>query len=206
MMKYFTRLPFLILMFVVLTSPLHASSDPLEKVGRDLGKSLRHLNKPRVCLLAFANPDGRISVGSKVVCERLTTYMSTMKHFQIIERLLMEKLLEEQHIENTGIIDPNTVKKIGKVLGVDVIITGTLIELENNKIEINARALTSDTGAVLSASRAVINKEWKETARKSTGAATSAPEPEAEEDSRFKEKPIEIGYPAPHPVPPRWRR
>lgn len=56
------------------------------------------------------------------------TYITDVKTnlFQIVERTQLEKILNEQKLSNSGLIDDNQIAQIGKVLGIDVMITGKI--------------------------------------------------------------------------------
>ncbi len=175
-----------------------AAGDPLKKMAKELGKSLVQIKGVRVGILAFPHHDGKVSSGSTIVSERLTTYLATTKGIYVVERGLIQKLLEEQHLMDVGVLDSKTAKKLGHVLGVDVIVSGTLIDMGDNKIEVNARGIRSDSGAVVAASQAVIERTWKDRAHKpgdeSREMRIEQPEPVKEKPN--EEEAIEIGYPA----------
>jgi hypothetical protein len=160
------------------------------------------MDKVRVGLLAFPYHDGRISSGSSIVCERLTTHLVSAKKLRVVERRLVQKLLEEQKLNETGVIDQATAKEMGRVLGVDILITGTLIDLAGDRTEVNARALKSDTGEVIAASNAVIERIWTDTPRRPERVFNRAPEPDKEDHSEKKsdEEPMRVGYPAARPM------
>ena len=63
------------------------------------------MKKPTVGILTFPYHDGKISSGSTILSERLTTYMADVKTVRVIERSLLKKVLEEQHLAETGAID-----------------------------------------------------------------------------------------------------
>jgi len=44
----------------------------------------------------------------------------------VVERRQLDSVLHEQHLAAEGLLDPLTVKKIGKILGVDAIFVGTV--------------------------------------------------------------------------------
>ncbi|MCB4756493.1 MAG: CsgG/HfaB family protein [Elusimicrobia bacterium] len=199
---------FLILQIVLLFQvKSEAALDPLKKMAKELSGPIRKLEKPRVGLLAFPHHDNRTSSGSTIVCERLTTYLATIPGVHVVERRLIVKLLEEQRMQEMGVIEPRTAKKLGQILGVDVIVTGTLIELNDNKVEVNARAIMSETGAIISARRTVITKTWMDRPRLSEPPKAAEPMPEETELRQKENEPIEIGYPAPSgPRGVPWRR
>jgi curli biogenesis system outer membrane secretion channel CsgG len=51
--------------------------------------------------------------------------------YSVIERAVMDKILAEQNFSNSNRADPNSAAKIGKLLGVDAIIVGTITEFGN---------------------------------------------------------------------------
>lgn len=55
---------------------------------------------------------------------------------QIIDRTQTQKLLEEQSIGLTGNLDPNTVSEVGKLLGVQAFLTGSINQWSSSKVNI----------------------------------------------------------------------
>lgn len=49
-------------------------------------------------------------------------------NYSVIERTMMDKILAEQNFSNSDRADSNTAAKIGRILGVDAIITGTITQ------------------------------------------------------------------------------
>lgn len=173
----------------------YAGGDPLRKASKELAKEIRPLKNPRVALLSFPYHNGKISSGSSILSERLTTYMAEAKGLRVVERNLLRKLLEEQHLSETGIVDASAAQKIGKVVGVDVIITGTLNDMEGNRTELNARVIKADTGEVLAARHVVVTRSWSDAPRFTNRVTVDAVVEEPEEKPVPNEA-IEIGVPA----------
>jgi len=48
-----------------------------------------------------------------------------------------------------GVVSAETAKQIGKVLGVDAVISGTLLDIQDGLVEINARLIKTETAEVL---------------------------------------------------------
>lgn len=49
--------------------------------------------------------------------------------FQVIERVALEKVISEQKLQMSGLIDPSTAAKIGKLVGVDAVVLGSMTTL-----------------------------------------------------------------------------
>jgi len=85
-----------------------------------------------------------------IVAEWFITALVKAGRFDVIERGLIQKLLEEQKLSMSGIVDENTATKIGKFLGVKTIISGSVMKLQN-VIEINARIIDVETASIIAA-------------------------------------------------------
>lgn len=141
-------------------SGVYASS--LKSVAKDLAKGMSSFKSKRIAVLPFPYHDGGISSGSSIVSERLTTLLVGRKGISVVERALLDKMLSEMKLENTGVTDAASTQKIGSVLGVDAIVTGTLIDLENGETEVNARLIRTETGEILAAATTRVDRTWKD--------------------------------------------
>lgn len=157
-MKYLLKTAVLLLVVSILAAP--AGAAPLKKLAKKLQKGVKDHPQIKVAVLDFAYHDGARSSGSSIVQERLTTYLAQSKKIEVIERKLLKKILEEMKLESTGIIDPDTTRKLGKLLGVGALVTGTLNDLSDKKTEVNARIIQTETGKILAAGRTVVKRTW----------------------------------------------
>lgn len=85
-----------------------------------------------------------------IVAEWFITALVKAGRFEVIERGLIQKLLEEQKLSMSGIVDETTATKIGKFLGVKTIISGSVMKLQD-VIEINARIIDVETASIIAA-------------------------------------------------------
>ncbi len=116
----------------------------------------------KLAVLAFGYTSEKASEGPVVVQERLTTLLAQNKKITLIERGLMKKVMEELKLQATGAMDEETVKKLGKLLGADAVVTGTLNDLKDERTEVNARIVQAETGKIICAASSIIDKTWKD--------------------------------------------
>ncbi len=64
-----------------------------------------------------------------IAADMLTTALFKTNHFIVVERDLLEKVMREQGLSAAGALDPNTAVKIGKLLGVQALIAGSVTQL-----------------------------------------------------------------------------
>src|SRR5438105_15581401 len=73
----------------------------------------------RVAVATFGGPSG------DVAADLLT--QDLLRHgADVVERQRLEMLLKEQNLAAQNILEPDTVKKVGRILGVDAIFVGTV--------------------------------------------------------------------------------
>ncbi len=84
----------------------------------------------------------------RIVAEWVVTELKQLDRFQIAERLLMQQVLEEQELMLSGVIDDEQVVEIGKLYGVDAIVTGSVMKV-GDSINITARIVNVGTAEVL---------------------------------------------------------
>jgi TolB-like protein len=110
--------------------------------------------KTKIAVLDFQMQGEQTSAKDmgKIVAEWLITGLVETGRFDVIERRLLEKLLEEQKLGVTGAIDPNSAAQLGKILGVKIIVSGTVTSLEGYT-EINARLINVDSASIIAAEK-----------------------------------------------------
>jgi curli biogenesis system outer membrane secretion channel CsgG len=85
--------------------------------------------KPRVAVMDFDNKSQhggwRLGHGASDI---LTTEMVKTGKFKMMERENLRTIIKEQNLGSAGRIDPATAAKIGKIIGVEYIITGAVTE------------------------------------------------------------------------------
>jgi curli biogenesis system outer membrane secretion channel CsgG len=72
-----------------------------------------------------------VDVG-KGITDLLVTYLVKDGSYSVIERKALDKILAEQNFSNSDRADANSAAKIGKMLGVDAIIVGSITQFGND--------------------------------------------------------------------------
>jgi len=137
----------------------------------------------RVAVVPFTAPRGAASFSGAIVSERLVIQILARGELDLVERRFLDKILEEQRLGVFGIMDQDTVKNLGKVLGVDAILTGTIVELKGERVEINARLIHAETAQVLAADTVRVAKDWEEGSKIDDASTWIVPVPDLGGDS-----------------------
>ena len=109
------------------------------------------LDKPkRIAILKFDNTSGKVSEYGDIggpLRDMLSTDLTGIKNLSLIERQALDKVLGEQKLSNSIGFNRNTAAKLRKLLGADVIITGTYFEFYGN-LRVDAKFINVETGEI----------------------------------------------------------
>ncbi len=106
------------------------------------------------------NEEAKKDILGKVFSEVLTTSFVNSDAFKIIEREHIEKVVKELQLTKSGIIDPSSAKQIGKMVGADAILTGSVIKFGND-MRVDARIIEVESGIILTAEKAMGKSDLK---------------------------------------------
>jgi len=163
-----SRILISVLFFIVFTfgcsssqktiTPPETLDTQLDNLVNQIISTLSDHDKSKIAIIEFSDIEGNITNLGRYVAEELTTKLYRTKQFEIVERQLMNKLLQEQNLSLHGYIDIDTEVGIGKVLGADAIVSGSITDL-GNSIKINARLISPESGKVFSVASVKIIKD-----------------------------------------------
>lgn len=134
-------------------------ADLSQQISREFESSTRKT----IAVVEFTDLKGEVSDLERFLSEELITGLYQTRKFKVIERQLLNKIIAEQKLSLTGPIDPASAKRLGKLLGVDAIVSGTVADL-GDKLRINARLISAETGEVFAAASTTITKDSSVTA------------------------------------------
>lgn len=87
--------------------------------------------KPRIAVIGFSNNSSFNYWGDNLggaAADELTTQLVKSGAFTVVERSQVNAILEEQHFGLSGAVDPSTAADIGKVLGVQAVLMGSITQ------------------------------------------------------------------------------
>lgn len=152
----------------------------IDNLARQIISSLDVRKTHKIAIVEFTSLEGKTSDLGKYLAEELTTRLFRTGRFQIVERQLLQKMMDEQQLSASGLVDAQTASKFGQILGVDALTTGTIADL-NTSVKINARLIAVQTGSVFAVASASVpmTREVETLLKKTTG------EPAAVDKKRF---------------------
>lgn len=138
---------------LLLSSAAFASADPYRGMAKGFSRAAMAAGVARVAVLPLSAVDGSDGLEGRLQAERLTTQLSRIGAVQVIERSLLQPLIKEQFLGQTGALDAKGLARIGRLAQAQAVLTGTFAAI-GDTIEVNLRLVNVETGIVLSADRA----------------------------------------------------
>ena len=117
--------------------------------------------KGTIAVLNFKNtsPNKNWDYMESAVAEIFTSNLAGNSDFKVVEREKLNKILEEQKLNQSGIVDEGAAVKIGKILGATEIVLGSITQL-GKTIVITARVIKIETGEIYAGE--MVNDEKEE--------------------------------------------
>lgn len=124
--------------------------------------NLSQESKSKIAIIEFSDLNGNVTEFGMYLSEELITRLYLTHKFEVIERQLLNQVIAEQKLGMSGLIDDESAIAIGKLLGVDAIVTGSVTDL-GVSLKVNARLISTETGAVFAVAAAEFSKDEKVT-------------------------------------------
>lgn len=132
-----------------------------------------------VAIADFSNLNGTPTELGKYLAEQFSDVMvNANTSFSIVDRGRLNYLLKEAGLDAKGLLDPNSVAKLGKLKGIDAIVIGSMTSVGEN-LNVNVKTINLETAVILASAKgslrrtpAIIELEKKELAPEPGGKTT----------------------------------
>ncbi len=149
-----------VLVFAVLlcAAPAEAGSG-YAALAKRFARAASRAEVDRIAVLPFAPLDGSDAREGRVIAERLTSAIAGRGDAKVVERDRMTAVLSEHRLGTTGLVDPGSLTRVGRMLQAGAIVTGTFLTL-GDRVELHARLIDIESGAILAARRAHFKRRF----------------------------------------------
>lgn len=155
-MRVLTMFALVLFLFSVAT-PVMVSQD-VKTLSSTLAKSITASGRRNVAVVDFTDLQGNVTELGRFLAEEFSVdLLGEAKGFEVIDRTHLKAILQEHRLATTGLIDPQTARKLGQIAGVDALVTGTIVPL-GDSVRLSAKVLDTNTAKMLGAATAEIPK------------------------------------------------
>ncbi len=162
-MRRTSRLSLILLgiLLALFASPIHAQkllADGIRDLSDQVTAKVTKERKQRLAIVPLRELSGQPTLLGAYLSEELTTALVQAGSFQVVERSQLDRILAELKLDRSGLMDAESAKKVGRFLGADAILTGTITEL-STYVGINCRIIDGLTGEIRGAAGVKIVKD-----------------------------------------------
>lgn len=146
---------YLLLLFPFYAIASEAIYTAIASLSKEITENISANSK--LAVVELVDLDGYPNHLGKFIAEELISniQLSNSKKITVIERRLLMKILDEQKMSISDLVEPAAIQNLGKLLGANQLVTGTLTEL-GQEVRINVRVISTKTAENLSVAQATI--------------------------------------------------
>ncbi len=142
----------MILLCLVLPSFLTSSyGQEIKDISVRLAAAVTKSGKKTVAVVDFTDLQGCVTEFGRFLAEEFSVALATGSGgFEVIDRTNLKTLLQEHKLAATGIIDPQTARKVGEIAGVQSLVTGTVTPF-GDTVHLSVKVLDAETAKIIGA-------------------------------------------------------
>ncbi|WP_339138653.1 MAG: FlgO family outer membrane protein [Candidatus Electrothrix sp. GW3-4] len=151
-MKFFRHIVMLaIVFFLAAVCDASAYEAEIKKMSATMAEKISATEKDKIAVVDFTDLQGDVTELGRFVAEEFSVALAGAgKGFKVVDRTHLKSIIKENKLSATGLIDPATARKLGKIVGVEALITGTLTPF-GDSVRIAVKILDSSTAEVVDA-------------------------------------------------------
>ena len=154
----------LLMIFISLTFLLSNSNitmayeREIKSLSVAMAENIANAGKKMIAVVDFTDLQGNVTELGRFLAEEFSIALAGAgKGFEVVDRTHLKSIIAEHKLSSTGIIDPQTARKLGQIAGVEAIITGTITPF-GDSVRLSVKVLATDTAKIIAASSGDIAK------------------------------------------------
>jgi len=133
-----------------------AYEQEVKQLSAQMAVAIAKSGKKTVAVVDFTDLQGCVTELGRFLAEEFSVNLTVeAKDFEVIDRMHLKTLLQEHKLASSGIIDPQTVMRLGEIAGVQALVTGSLTPF-GDSVRLSAKVLDVSTARMIGAFNADI--------------------------------------------------
>jgi TolB-like protein len=147
--KIVSRLLTAFLISSLLWQPTLAYEQEVKQLSIQMAEAITKSGKKSVAVVDFTDLQGNVTELGRFLAEEFSVALAmAAKDFQVIDRTNLKTVLQEHKLASTGIIDPQTARKVGEITGVQALVSGTTTPF-GDSVRLSVKVLDAATARVI---------------------------------------------------------
>jgi TolB-like protein len=133
------------------TATICCAAQDLRALSSQIAERVNSSGRKSVAVMDFTDLEGRPTRLGRYLAEEFSVaLLSDAKSFEVIDRTHLNTLMQEHKLATSGLIDPSTARTLGKIAGVDALVTGTLTPFEEH-VRLSVKVLDTECAKMIAA-------------------------------------------------------
>ncbi len=132
-------------------------NDKVWSITMQMVKGYKPKTLSRIAVADLSTLDGKPCLLGELIAEKITTYLQQSGDFTLVERNHLKRVMDENNIARSKLFDKETSNRIGKLLGAEAIVIGTVTDM-GGFVDANTRLINCENGEILSTASTIIEK------------------------------------------------
>lgn len=148
--KAVARVSLILLILTLLSQLLFAYEQEVRQLSARMAEAITKSGRKTVAVVDFTDLQGNVTELGRFLAEEFSVALTmAAKDFEVIDRTHLKTLLQEHKLASTGIIDPQTARKLGEIAGVQALVTGSITPF-GDSVRLSAKVLDASTAKMIS--------------------------------------------------------
>ncbi len=91
---------------------------------------------------------GELSSFGGALTDKMVSQLVNLRRFKVIERTALDKVLQEQQLQVSGVVDDETAVKVGRVAGADAMVIAGVVQYGSGS-KVNVRVIDTETSETI---------------------------------------------------------
>jgi TolB-like protein len=128
-----------------------SKSQDVNDIALHLSSAITKSGKKTVAVVDFTDLQGSVTEFGRFLAEEFSVALAEDQgSFKVIDRTNLKIILQEHKLASTGIIDPQTARKLGEITGVQALVAGTITPF-GETLRVSVKLLDSETAEIIAA-------------------------------------------------------
>ena len=144
----------ILIVFVLAVSNFSlAYENEINAISTQMAEKISTSGKKTIAVVDFTDIQGNITELGRFLAEEFSVaFAERQQGFKVIDRTHLKSIIREHKLSATGLIDPDTARKLGEIAGVEALITGSITPF-GDSIRLTIKILDTQTAMIIGASK-----------------------------------------------------
>ncbi len=148
----------ILLLISIVSTGYSNYEDEINKLSVQMADKIASTGKKKIAVVDFTDLEGQVTLLGRFLAEEFSAALaSSGKGFSVIDRTRIKTLLKEHKLAEKGFIDPKSAKELGRIAGVEALVTGVITSF-GESVRLSIKILDTETAEVIESKRGNIPK------------------------------------------------